>query len=173
MGQAVADLPDPLDSPQPADGLSADDLLSKLAGDEIDRMLAEDGGDGAAMPAPPGAVAAAAVEPLVTTAVPTIAVQPAAAAVDLDDVLNTADAERTALHQQAIAVDASPTQIDLGDSAETRRRLPLILRPLVWINAPLDPWPERLRDVIGKIGVMTLINALAVIAYVLLFRHHH
>jgi len=40
MGQAVVDLPDPLEK-QPAGASSADDLLAQLAGDEIDRMLTE------------------------------------------------------------------------------------------------------------------------------------
>ena len=42
MGQATVDLPDPSEaSATPAPAASADDLLSQLAGDEIDRLLAE------------------------------------------------------------------------------------------------------------------------------------
>ena len=45
MGQATIDLPDPTQLPPdgaaPAAANSADDLLSQLAGDEIDRLLAE------------------------------------------------------------------------------------------------------------------------------------
>src|SRR5205085_7155067 len=41
MGQAAVDLPDPLESPPPAANTSTDDLLAQLAGDEIDRLLAE------------------------------------------------------------------------------------------------------------------------------------
>jgi hypothetical protein len=41
MGQAAVDLPDPL-NPAPLDNVpSADDLLAQMAGDEIDRLLAE------------------------------------------------------------------------------------------------------------------------------------
>jgi hypothetical protein len=40
MGQAIADLPDPLETPQ-ASTLGADDLLAQMAGEEIDRLLAE------------------------------------------------------------------------------------------------------------------------------------
>jgi hypothetical protein len=40
MGQAMVDLPDPLETPR-ASGLGADDLLAQMAGDEIDRLLAE------------------------------------------------------------------------------------------------------------------------------------
>jgi len=172
MGQAVADLPDPLESANPSDAKSADDLLSQLAGDEIDRLLAESDGE----PAPPPK-AAEATQPAPTVAP---AAQPAET-VDLDAVLDTAvadhtaAAERSALHAAAHApiiaepVDQSP-QIELGEGA---RRVPLILRPLEWLSSPLDPWPDQLREILGKIGLMTLINALAVLAYVLLFRRHH
>jgi len=42
MGQATVDLPDPLEPAlAPATPAGADDLLAQLAGDEIDRLLAE------------------------------------------------------------------------------------------------------------------------------------
>src|SRR5690348_14324779 len=41
MGQATVDLPDPLDAPPPSSLSGTDDLLAQLAGDEIDRLLAE------------------------------------------------------------------------------------------------------------------------------------
>src|SRR5690606_15011859 len=50
MGQSTIDLPDPTDT-QPESAASADDLLSQLAGDEIDRLLAE-ADDGASMTVP-------------------------------------------------------------------------------------------------------------------------
>src|SRR5437762_13293359 len=40
MGQAAVELPDPL-TKTPAPATSADDLLSQLAGEEIDRLLKE------------------------------------------------------------------------------------------------------------------------------------
>ena len=166
MGQAVVDLPDPLDSPRPAEGESADDLLSKLAGDEIDRMLAETEGGGVEPEPPPVAVA---VEP-----VSVVAESPVTEQVDLDDVLNTAEAERAALKEHPVPeAGIESAAIDLGVSAEKRRSLPLIFKPLVWISAPLDPWPDQLREMLGKVGLITLVNALGVIAYVLLFKRHH
>ena len=71
MGQAAVDLPDPLEQPaQPASG-NADDLLSQLVGDEIDRLLADadvtrPGGTGpapAAAPTPAATPAPAAPTP--------------------------------------------------------------------------------------------------------------
>ena len=46
----------------------------------------------------------------------------------------------------------------------------LILRPLEWLNAPLASCPEALRETLGKVAIVTLVNAVAVLAYVLMFR---
>ena len=48
--------------------------------------------------------------------------------------------------------------------------LPVYLKPLEWINAPLAKCPSALRDFIGKAAIITLVNAAAVFAYVMLFR---
>jgi hypothetical protein len=166
MGQATVDLPDPLQNTQPAPAKSADDLLSQMAGDEIDRLLAETDSEPAT--AAGGAIA---------TAQPGSPAAPGTA--DLDAVLETAAAADhpaaivqttvPAPAQPPVSLDDSP-KIELGDPV---RGFPLLLRPLQWLSAPLDPWPDQLRDVLGKVGLMTLINALAVLAYVLLFRRHH
>jgi hypothetical protein len=180
MGQAVADLPDPLESATPAEAQSADDLLSQMAGDEIDRLLAESEGDAAPLARPIGQVASAPAASVQAPAQPPeVAPAPPVESVDLDAVLETAvadhnaAAERSALnppaHVPAIKQPQAP-QIELGDSA---KRVPLILRPLEWLSSPLDPWPDQLREILGKIGLITIINALAVLAYVLLVRRHH
>lgn len=173
MGQAAVDLPDPLESsatpPAPGQAQSADDLLSKLAGEEIDRLLAESGDEDtdeplAELPAPP--LAATQIE-----APPPVEAKKSALEeeMDLDAAIDAAARERSVMHEAEQQADTSP-QIDLGDSI---RRLPFFLRPLEWLSSPLDPWPDQLRDLLGKIGLMTMINALAVIAYVLIFRRHH
>ena len=173
MGQAVVDLPDPLaasgEQAGNAKAQSADDLLSQLAGDEIDRMLAESGEE-------PGRKASE-ISPKKDTENEAVAnpqaKSPLETEMDLDAAIDAAARERAAiksseqLHKSA--PDPAP-QIELGDSV---RRLPLFLRPLEWISAPLDPWPDQLRDILGKVGLLTLVNALAVIAYVLIFRRHH
>ncbi len=33
--------------------------------------------------------------------------------------------------------------------------------------------PDELRDAVGKIAIMTMVNAVAVYTYVMLFRKHH
>ncbi len=54
-----------------------------------------------------------------------------------------------------------------------RARLPLILKPLEWINVPLDLCPENIRELVGKIAIVTMVNAAAVLTYVWMFRRHH
>jgi hypothetical protein len=41
------------------------------------------------------------------------------------------------------------------------------------MNAPLDAFPDTVRDAIGKVAILTLFNAIAVIVYVVVFRHRH
>jgi hypothetical protein len=105
------------------------------------------------------------------------------AAEDLNAVLATATAERDALR------DIPKTNSPLGPLAAAvegnlKNQSPeidlppepwwgLLLRPLIWINSPLDAWPDAVRDAIGKVAVITLLNSVAVIAYVLIFRRHH
>jgi hypothetical protein len=191
MGQAVADLPDPLeDRPEPAGG--NDELLSQLAGDEIDRLLAdEEDSPDAKLSSGRSLVEADA--------------DPAAAAGDMGDFLNKlgeghrpgdlssaapADAESAA--EPADSSDASepllPPESAETDAAERAAleiglldeaidaeagggvSTPLLLRPLVWINAPLDLLPEGIRAGVGKVALITFFNALAILVYVLIFR---
>src|SRR5580700_6990753 len=86
MGQAILDLPDPTQlsginsGPLSPEALaSADDLLSQLAGDDIDRLLAE--ADAQRPPLPPASAPAQAAPPpaaLPLADAPSIATIPAA-----------------------------------------------------------------------------------------------
>ncbi len=197
MGQATSQLEppavaDPLDGAMAgggpdADG-QADDLLSELAGAEIDRMLAaaDVEPEVATLPPPPvipppvipppvaipEPVVAAPVEPAkVEPPVPApepIAAAPApadvpapVAAADLNAVLAAA--------AEASTVAATSADLDLGNPIA---RSPFFLRPLELLNAPLEMLPDTVRDAIGKVAVVTLVNSVAVIAYVMLFRRH-
>jgi hypothetical protein len=191
MGQAIVDPPDPRENSKPAPTNSADDLLSQLAGNEIDRLLAESEGQTPATPAaatlspaapPPStesvgfdsAQSAAEIDALLSAAE-----QPAAqpqtqkppAAVSPADVLNEIvkkDAASATVAPTAAKVDSSPLLM-----LNVPPPLPLILKPLEWINAPLDAFPDRVREAIGKIAILTMMNAVAVLTYVLIFRRHH
>ena len=201
MGQATVS-PDPLDESATTSIASADDLLAQLAGEEIDRLLAESEAErataderagGAARVIAPGAqrcdsgnqtvtlIESAATSsppalPLApeapTPREPVVPAAPAAAAVVVpafeEPHESTSDAhaaaERAALSESAPAPDA-PENV-LGTAAP----LPIYLRPLEWLNAPLASCPERLRETLGKVAIVTLVNAIAVLAYVLMFR---
>lgn len=94
------------------------------------------------------------------------------------DGAETSTAERAGLHApppEPVAAPATPAAIKkpAGESADAPTDdapLPFFLKPLEWINAPMDACPSALRDFIGKAAIITLVNAAAVIAYVMLFR---
>lgn len=83
----------------------------------------------------------------------------------------TAPAERAALDAAlgpaAATLAADDLAIDSDDDA-----LPFYLRPVEWLNACFDSIPEALLEAAGKIAILTMVNAVAVLLYVLFFRHH-
>src|SRR5579884_4220166 len=295
MGQATVDLPDPLEQPPASSPANTDDLLAQLAGEEIDRLLAEADAEAAppaaaaepqliapVLPPPPepptpATDAASAEAPAVVPAPQMIAAEPtavelpgppdvparpaavevplppaaaeqaldAAVAAQLGDAIGAADQPVTAAvplppatqsppppsplevaaaardvdeaiaaaapavvdeHEaklEAVAPAASevqnspaePVDPEASTSAAERgglnaaqpdaamaelqaefleddRPLPFWLKPLEWLNAPIDLLPETLRDIIGKIALLTLFNAVAVFIYVLFIRKH-
>jgi hypothetical protein len=219
MGQAAVELPDPLTN-TPAPATSADDLLSQLAGEEIDRLLKEAEVEDAPTPAP-GEQAAPRVDPapraqpsvssetketvdvfspdgeVRQAAVPTVAAaqpppaptQPPAsdqvdklastespapaASVAQPEEAGTSTAERTALDGVAEILEAQARADDACAEASTDQGLPIYLKPLQWLNAPLSLFPSSVRETIGKVAILTLFNAIAVIVYVLVFRRAH
>jgi hypothetical protein len=183
---------------------STDDLLSKLAGDEIDKLLAEaeaSRAEPALAPPPPPPAAAATVEqpaaPVADTAEqlddlisglgPTPAsasapTEPAAPAAPPDQAAEEARLEKLAKElevDQAAALTATATTLEeLPPAAEEPQpetvhdRTPWFLWPLIWINAPLSSSPDVIRAVLGKVAVVTFINASLVLGWVALFRKH-
>jgi hypothetical protein len=217
MGQAVVDAPDPLQNPKPAVPPSADDMLSQLAGDEIDRLLAEAEGQKPAkevVATPPAVEAAPVVEsvgfdskqsaaeidallaqaesnvapPATAPAEPPVAAVPAApvttvppvavveapkpapvpAAVEIAKEIEQSEAERKALRAPEVKADTSPELI-----FDQTAPLPLVLKPFEWLSSPLDACPEIVREAVGKIAIVTMVNAVAVLSYVLIFHRHH
>jgi hypothetical protein len=214
MGQATVS-PDPLDESTTTSIASADDLLAQLAGEEIDRLLAESEAERAAtgaseraefaplpvvvpqvaperadsrieqvIPAEPVVASAPAQAPLAPQ-VPTppepaatvaAMVGVAAAPVEKHDL--TADAtataaaaaERAALSEVLSAADTAGAHVEAELVLDEPQPLPLLLRPLEWLNAPLASCPEATREMLGKVAIVTLVNAIAVLAYVLMFR---
>ena len=83
----------------------------------------------------------------------------------------TSLAERDGLRAGEIeALHADP----LGEleDPDPEVRVPLALKPLIWINAPFAAVPEGVREALGKVAIVTLVNAVGVLAYVLIFRKH-
>ncbi|HSU67298.1 MAG TPA: hypothetical protein VLJ39_10525 [Tepidisphaeraceae bacterium] len=210
MGQAAVDLPDPLNPPT-ASAASTDDLLAQMAGEEIDRMLAESEREASAAPNPVPTPAllpstAAGSSPAITST-PRAEDPDESAAAELDAILGKAQtdsgqdpvaavaalgqappkseagvgtnsdpfdeddllaAERGALNSSGgRATGGLHAGADLDDGAPS-----LLVRMLGWINFPLDACSDDVRETVGKIAILTLVNALAVLAYVLFLRHH-
>jgi hypothetical protein len=217
MGKAALDLPDPLQAAPGEARTSADDLLAQLAGDEIDRLLAEaEAGEPKAARAPfhvgPPANPKDEVEPAVApppapadvTDVPSVTQAPevpaepepppvdvaaemdalfsAAVAKDEADAAaavaqgvaeaeaETSAAERSGLAAPAGVAGKAPARWATADEGDDDAPLPFYLRPLEWLNAPLAILPQPVRDVVGKIAIVTLLNAAAILAYVLVVR---
>ncbi len=223
MGKAI-DLPDPLDARSPLNGASldsdsaagassadADDILSQLAGDEIDRLLAEADVEDVADAAPTPS----------TNEIARLTPTPIEIKIEsesLDAVLDTT-ASSEAKPSSPFAADADAPPIDataltgsmpssdektllaLPEPAESKiifaapvedpgltvaaasdaptfdqdgpygeRPLPFFLRPLAWMNAPFAAFPDAFREMLGKVAILTLFNAVAVLVYVLVFR---
>jgi len=205
MGKTI-DLPDPLDKAAPLPAPSADELLAQLAGDEIDRLLAEaDSAQPAVSRAPfhvgPPPTPAPQAQPEVAAAEalpPAAAEPPRPSPVEMDvaaemDALfsaatakdeaeaaavaqataeaeaETSAAERDGLKAPAVIAGAPVARVQAAP-ADDDTPLPLYLRPLEWLNAPLLLLPEAARDIVGKIAIVTLINAAVILAYVLIVR---
>ena len=75
------------------------------------------------------------------------------------------------------AAPTRPAPVESGaavlDPGEDDAPLPIWCRPLEWISALLDACPEVVRQIMGKAAIVTLVNALAVIGYVVIVRRRH
>jgi hypothetical protein len=129
---------------------------------------------------PPAAAAAAVLDQLTPGHFPQARTQATAPAVappptDLDDVATSA-AERAALDAEleesateVVQAAVASAEASVPQTAEDGR-VPFYVRVLEWINAPLAACSDATRELIGKIALLTLVNALAVLVYVLFVR---
>ena len=123
MGQAAVDLPD-TPNPSPTSAASTDDLLAQMAGEEIDRLLAEADGERPAKPAP---VPAAPVQAVPSPQDQSSIAPPASAAVEapeadasqLDGVLGGI---ATDIGPDAVAELASGSRKSTAGAADDRHR---------------------------------------------------
>ena len=219
MGQATADLPDPL-AASSSGSTSTDDLLAQLAGEEIERLLAET--DAPPESHPPAAPAPAVASQPATTALPAASSstpsalpesKSAAAPVDdLEAIFTQFDgvekgpigvipkiadppqappiapeppsvaeelaaemAEDAAQHARPASAAPAAKEIDLHESivsgsSDELRAPSIFVKLLAVMSAPLDSFSDDTRDLIGKIAILTTLNALCVLAYVIFFR---
>ena len=223
MGQATLDLPDPLEQP-PESAAGTDELLAQLAGDEIDRLIAQSDPEAASAPSPeipPTEVASAFADP-----VPAVSELPPAEQApseeNLGEFLGKLEAERPAetpsqeSKPKTTSADVSPREAALNklvadadsfeedsDLAAAERgalktadadslqealtakpspvakddfssgKVSIFVRLLAWINSPLDSLSDNARDLVGKVAILTTVNAISVLVYVLFFRRHH
>jgi hypothetical protein len=225
MGRATVDLPDATENAKdatPTTIAGADDLLAQLAGDEIDRLLAEsdierDGKPTSAAPAasispthqqpdatveldvvmnelqaapvakpvaPAESPAAVVEKPAEAALAPAVPSPPVGETVS-DTTASDAEAEAASAAERA-ALDDEDNDNDNDNENENdedllastsllggdERELSPLLKPLAWLSAPLDAFPDAVREALGKVAILTLVNAIAVLAYVMLFRRH-
>ena len=239
MCKATLDLPEPAEAtPAAPENAGTDDLLAQLAGQEIDRLLADADVpreraavpesaeptlfpkteppvadpksalveatpapvQSAPAPAQPGRSRLSSREPE-TPSAPTPApaapaeapqsllpnLDPPRAEQAIGDIIGTLDpeleeatrepsetapTERAALDAALGPAAATLVAEDLATTSDDDAPLPLYLRPIEWLNACFDSIPEALLEAAGKIAILTMVNAVAVLLYVLFFRHH-
>jgi len=196
MSDAIKDLPDPLDAaPTAVDSASPDDLLSQLADDAIDQLMQEGDATSAssaspASTAPNADVRAQAPADTEDTGLDVLPDEddhaPAAAdqmpppvdvPAEIADLATNASAPADLNHDAPVAATAEASNADVkallddalaADAEQGKSRV--LLWPLRVINAPFSGVNDGLRDVLGQVAIITLINALAVLLYVILFR---
>ena len=61
-----------------------------------------------------------------------------------------------------------PLEAEVAEAADAR--VPALVRALEWMNAPLAGLSDGAREALGKIAIVTTLNAVAVLLYVLIFR---
>jgi len=192
-----ADLPDPNEAMSASQAGGADDLLAQLAGDEIDRLLAESETKEAAEPSaiaddatamdPQEFVEQAAVEAAEETASvvmdsPLSGDDTVASQLDalFEELNNPAAPVAKAPGLEAVAENDAPSPEQEAELLAPPRELeldvdvplPMVLRPLVWINIPFAMIPDGVRDFMGKAAIVTLVNAMILLAYTHFVRKH-
>jgi hypothetical protein len=124
-------------------------------------------------------VTQAKADPVATTVVPAAtpvtasadAIPASAAAVASVVEAETSAVERSLLDTAIGTGDAdAEARPDLSDMDDLPPAVPIYLKPLVWFNAPFAALSEGKRESLGKIAVVTMVNAVAVLLYVLIFR---
>jgi hypothetical protein len=166
-------------APAPSEAAVGDDEVSKQLNDLFSDT--EPSGE-----APKGDSASTAAALTADTPAPVAATMPRVAEATGDSVptidpsleieASTTSEERAALTamESAPADPEDPLGLQLPEGGDEGRGLAdVAIKPLEWMNTPWGGVPDQFRDLVGKIALLTLFNATAVLIYVFLFRHHH
>lgn len=177
-------------SPDDADLAPGSNAITDIAGDGsdiIDKTISDSprSAPEPVMPAAPMRAeptrpepATAATQPIIPDHPPAAALTPSSAPRSEPVIDDTdPDAPPSAARLLAEELD-SPSLVrvlsNVGQDADllppTDAKIPLLLTPLVWINAPFAGLPESTRTVVGKIALWTLLHATAILIYVLFIR---
>jgi len=181
---AAASTPTTDSSPQPPSAVAAEDSALAAQLDDLIQGLEPDGtkppvapaigdvvGAAEAKPAPP---AASVAEPAMPPAEPTSA--PAAEADRIEKLAAELEVDKPPAAAPAPAPPAEPSVEPLAAEAPAAKQepgIPLLLRPLIWINAPLAGCSDGARALIGKAAIVTIVNATAILLYTVLVKRHH
>ena len=176
MAAQLGGLPDPLDSDPNETHGDPDELISQLAGDEIDRLLGPDAprwepADIAPTPSP-------------------LAVKPKREAAPVEELAAQLDRVFEEIRQQRNAadpIDPEPVLVmrrrDEPEAEETpveprhtliapleEDPLPPMLKPLAWLNAPVAELSSGARLAVSVISILTFLFSISALAYVLMLR---
>jgi hypothetical protein len=162
---------------------STDELLSQLAASEIDRLLSEADAKTPSTPEPAHGKSETPVAPVAEGNERSALLEAAGFEKAEEPAEPPAPApphagdERSALLQaagfespEAVAPESEPAaelQVPTEDD-----RIPFYLKPLIWMNIPLENRPLLVRQMLGRAAIVTLVNALAVLTYVFFFKKH-
>jgi hypothetical protein len=108
---------------------------------------------------------------------------PGAAAKALDEALASGSADalpevkidgQTSTAEKSALASVTDAIREADESAPAEESpIPIFLRPLLWLNKPMEILPEGVRNFLVQAAILTLVNAIAVFVYVFLFRKHH
>lgn len=114
--------------------------------------------------APSPAAEAPAATPI--AAAPAPAVPAPAAPVDAGPVPNASE-------KNAVLSAAGFETADVDQKSSLgKKSVTILIKPLEWVNAPIESCPVAVRAAIGRAAIVTLVNAVLVLGYVLMFRKH-
>jgi hypothetical protein len=166
-----------------APAVDTDELLSQLAASEIDRLLAEADGKGnsAATPASTGEAIADGPERAALLQAAGFDSPKAADSETSDSVIGQPTGDERSALLRAAGFESKDSRNDkptkesspaVAKPDDYDRPLPIFLKPLEWISAPLDACHPAIRSMVGKAGLLTLVNAIVVLAYLFFTRRH-